>query len=67
MNAFCSPKSIILSHLLYQVDGFGRQPGTPAFAEFEFSEESKALTMPAEDGAGPEDQERVLPKLNSAG
>jgi hypothetical protein len=66
MNAFCSPQSIILSHLLNQVDRVNGQPGTTAIAaRFELPEEMEALAMPAEERAGLDNEERILPVFDA--
>ncbi len=58
----------ILDHLLNQVDGFGGQPGTTAVvAGFEFPEEPKPMTMPAQQGGWLEDRQCFFPVLDPNG
>jgi hypothetical protein len=67
-NALRTPKDIVFDHLVNQVDRFSGYLGATAMvAGFEFPEQAEAWTMPAEQGIGFEDQERLFPVLNTAG
>lgn len=65
-NAFGSPKRILPSHRLDQVDHVDGQPGARAtVTAFEFPEETKAMGMPAEGHVGFDDKGRIFPVLHT--
>ncbi len=65
-DAFGPPEPILLSHLLDQRHGFWREWGTTtAVTRFISPEETKALAMPVEEGAGFDDEEGFLPVFDA--
>src|SRR3954469_23254962 len=63
-DAFGSPQPVILRHLLDQRDGFGCEFRLAPIVDrtrLVFPEEPEASPMPAQQGIGLHNQERILP------
>jgi len=66
MDAFRCPQRMVLCHLLDQCNGLRRDFGLGGFGVgFVFPEEIKACAMPAQEGLRLEENERIVPILQT--